>query len=170
MTSGLYYATAGKDGELKTAIDNLLGLADTFARNYEMEIRLEHAVMADVIRNNSLSLDGAKVNSAYRQAGTLCAWLAKLKPIVLSSFSFKASKARMQTFKQRLNETFAIFAAVSILQADSENAARRPGLKDLTNLLWTPSLEDLLTELRYRGMSRHALALFFRTICERGLK
>jgi len=149
-------------------------LAENFAVSYGMELGLDEVILIDVVRLYSrdiykMGLDGVAPN-AYRQAGSLCIWLARLKPIAVSSFAFKASKARQHELKKKLNEIFAVYVAISVLQADYNYVAKQPGLNDLVQLLWTPAFDDLLTVLRYRVVSRHAVALLLQTICEKGLR
>jgi len=83
----LYYAKVGQTEQFKTAVKNIMDLAKEFAKNYKIEVRLEEGTLVDVVRLYSrdidkMALDKVKPN-AYRQAGALCIWLARLKPIVL---------------------------------------------------------------------------------------
>jgi len=179
MTSGhavLYYAKSGQVKQYKTALRGIWELADEFSNSYGMEVGLEQSILIDVIRLyardiDKMALDKVEPN-AYRQAAALCIWLARLKPIVLVGCfdKIQASETRIQKVKAEINEIFAIFAAISVLRADKDDAGQQPGLVDLVKGLWTPALDDLLTVLRYRVVSRHAIAILLQTICEKGLK
>lgn len=179
MTSShavLYYAKAGQIKQYRAAIRGIWELAGEFSNSYGMEAGLEQSILIDVIRLYSRDIDKMALDkvepSAYRQAAALCIWLARLKPIVLVGCfdKIQASETRVQEAKVKINEIFAVFAAISVLRADKDGAGKQPGLVDLVKGLWTPALDDLLTVLRYRVVSRHAIALLLQTICERGLK
>ena len=173
----LYYAAADRPKAFRSAVKNILTLAGEFAKTYNIQISLEEAVLIDVVRLYSRDIDKMvcldKVSpNAYRQASALCIWLVRLKPIVGSSFveHRKASKDRIRQAKSQINEMFAMFAAFSVILADHLNTGERAGMVDLVKGLQSPAYDDLLSVLRYRVVSRHAIALLLQTMCEGGLR
>jgi hypothetical protein len=173
----LFYAKTGKADEFKTAVNGLVDFVNEFANTYGLKVDLEESILIDVIRLYSRDIDKMSIldnvnPSAYRQAAALCIWLARLKPIVICTLECypKASKDRIQQVKSQINEMFAMFAAFSVLLADHINTGKKAGMIDLVKGLWSPAYDDLLSVLRYRVVSRHAIAILLQAICEGGLK
>lgn len=172
-----YYAEAGDRKQFKAVMAEIVTLADQFASIYGVKVRLDPGIVVDVVRLYSRDIEKMMLldlvaPNAYRQAAALSIWLIRLKPIVVAAFEEYATapKERKQRGKTHINEVFALFVAFSVLHAEYIRTGEKAGMVDLIKGLDSPAYDDLLSVLRFRVVSRHAIAILLQTICEGGLK
>jgi hypothetical protein len=194
----VFYAKDCTPGTIREKVEHMhQAFASMFLPTYAGKVPAFHAlniqkhILADVILWASRDIDkmlkdGVTPNT-YRQAGTFGVWIKRLKPVV----SFAPPMLGSSKYILHCNELFALYVAFLMIYSKppTRTAAKNepkteniffpsppPSPKSIQDNAFTllscltdDIFNDLISILRYRIVSRHALAFMLQLLCEKNL-
>jgi hypothetical protein len=169
MAKILFFAESAE--QEKKSVHQIRKTADMFAQAYGVAINFTTAVVHDIIRMYSRDikkvclLDEVDPNK-YRQAAALAIWIARLKPAKITYFADDSvfKNERKIWAVTNINELFALFIALAMVIGRDPALRNRFESFGREHIVGDSAYDDIISIIRYRVASRHAIALLLRML------